>query len=597
MNGITSAQMVGEFEGYGGEDVLEIPPSAFRYGEDNILLVELSADSSQQNVLFGSSWPESGQITGSVLLEAVVETTVATPQVSVSWSGTNAEVTVKTSLLHHSFSQEGPWTVDGVLSDGSAEIAERSLTVQAQENGNSQQVTMTFPVPNAKQWSVQDPFLYQLHLTVTNSLGDRDDVAYYIGLRSIVLASGKWVINGKVLAINGEALTPQQDYDLRQKGQIEAWLKTERQKGINLIYFIGQIPDDLWLHAADQVGMGIWAELPVEMTPSGRLPNADIYQDLINEKMIHPSLLAWTVGKGLDSDALAQNYLRKAASEVQPIDLAFALTITPTSNSGLPADQTIYIQGNKIQGSWGQVVVQNPPPTTSLLWGKEPMVAYFWAILMIFLALMNIRSIPWRYKEIGEKKPKRRLRKAWFWLGWFILAREAMLGGIITSIIFSIPIDSNFWFSHLWPGIHLLQTQSPWLIWGFLSILLMLIRLLQTGVAAPHLPQEPHVVGLMFWLERRYYFAVLIALGWALIPWGLPFYIPLLGYLFLSLLFLPLRIHDIHRIGGKYRSFLWVPGILTGTLLVWGVFHYADWIYLWHMGRSFISISNLKRFV
>lgn len=581
LNGIASSQKIGEFEGSGGADGFEIPAKAFHYGEDNILVVELAGSTAQRTMFLGSNWPKSGKITGDILLDAAVETTLMPPQVNVSWIGTTAQITIKTSIQHHGFSQEGPWTIHGVLSDGSAGIAEQTLTLNAQEGIDNQPVILTLTVPDARRWTIQVPFLYQLYLTVTNSKGDIDDLVLPLGLRSIALTSGKWVLNDQVIPIKGEALTVQEESRLRHAGQAESWLKSKQQKGINLIYFIGQVPDELWLQVADRVGMGVWAELPVELIPSTRLPQPNVFRKTVVGKMLHPSLWAWTVGKGLDADALAQTYFRKAVNEVQP-DLAYAIKTTPEVLSGLSAEQSLYVRGNKLQGVWGEVTTQSLP-TSSVQWVQEPFVAGTWSLLMIFLVWMNIRSVTWRYKEISERKPKRRLRSAWFWNGLLVLARQGMLAGLVTSGIFRIQVHSNPWLSHLWPGIDLIQAQSPWLIWAMLSVLLMLIRLLQVGVGAPHLQGAPHSVGLVCWLERRYYFTVFISIGWALLPWGVPFYIPILGYIFLVLLFLPIRIHDIRRIGGHYRAFLWVPGIVAGALFIWASFHYSDWIYLWHM--------------
>ncbi len=583
LNGVASSQKIGEFEGSGGADGFSIPAKAFRYGEDNILVVELAGSTVQRTMFLGSDWPKSGKITGNIRLDAAVETTLMPPQVNVSWIETTAQITVKTSLQHHGFSQEEPWTIHGVLSDGSAGIAEQTLTVNAQDGTDNQPVILTFTVPDARRWTRQAPFLYQLYLTVTNSKGDLDDLALPLGLRSIALTSGKWVLNDQVIPIKGEALTAQEESRLRHAGQAESWLKSKQQKGINLVYFIGQIPDELWLQAADRVGMGVWAELPVELIPSSRLPQPNVFGKVVAGKMLHPSLWAWTVGKGLDADALAQTYFREAVKEVQP-DLAFAIKTTPAVLSGLSAEQSLYVQGNKLQGVWGEVTNESLP-TSSVQWVQEPFVAGTWSFLMIFLVWMNIRSVTWRYKEISERKPKRRLRSAWFWNGLFVFARQGMLAGLVTSGIFRIPIHLNPWLSHLWPGIDLIQAQSPWLIWALLSVLFMLIRLLQVGVVAPHLPDAPHSVALVYWLERRYYFAVFISIGWSLLPWGVPFYIPILGYIFLVFLFLPIRIRDIRRIGGHYRAFLWVPGIIAGVLFIWASFHYADWIYLWHMVR------------
>ena len=581
LNGIAGEQKVGEFEGSGGADELEIPAKAFRYGEDNILVVELAGSTEQRAMLFGSAWPKSGRILGEVRIEAVVETTLTPPQVDVTWDGTTAQVIVKTDLVHHDFLQEGPWTVYGVLSDGSVGVAEQTLTVQSLGNTDPQAVRLSFTIPNAQRWTIQAPFLYQLHLTVTNNRGDLDDLTLPLGLRSIALASGKWILNDQVISIKGEALTPQQEYRLRHDGQVKSWLTSERQKGINLIYFIGQIPDELWIQAADQVGMGIWAELPVELIPSNRLPRPDVFREIVAEKMYHPSLWAWTVGKGLDTDVLTQKYFQQSAKEIQP-NLAFAMNITTATLPGLSVEQSLYVQGNKIQGAWGQVTVA-APLDSGVRWVKEPIVTGYWALWMIFLAWMNIKSVTWRYKEIGEKKPRRRLRHAWFWDGLFVIAREGMLAGLITSGIYRIPISFSPWFAHLWPGIELVQAQSPWRIWIMLGALFMLIRLIQVGVVAPHLPDAPPALGLVHWLERRYRWAVFIAIGWAMSSWGVSLWIPILTYQLMVLLFFPIRIRDIHRIGGRYRLFLCVPGIISSVLLVWIIFHYADWIFLWHM--------------
>lgn len=580
LNGIEQIRKIGEFEGSGGADVLEIPANLFRYGEDNILVIELAASAEQKAVFLGSAWPKSGSITGNILLEAVVQTTLQPQQMSVSWEGNTAQATLKLNILHHGFLQDGPWTVYGVISDGSASIAEQTVTVQPQEDMSHQLVTLNFTVPEAHRWNLQDPYCYQLFLTVTNSFGDRDDLTLPVGFRSLGLSSGKWVLNDQIISIKGDALTPEAEFRLRNAGQVEAWLKSERQKGVNLIYFIGQIPDELWLQTADRVGVGIWSELPVELTPSSRLPRPEAFQQLIAEKMLHPSLWAWTVGKGLAGDNLAQTYLREAAQEVQP-DLAFAVKMSPQIPTGLTPDQSLNPQGNIIKGSWGQVTV-TAPSVSNVIWTKEPIFAGSWALLIIVLAWMNLRSMTWPYKDISEKKPKRRLRSAWFWGGLFVIAREGMLAGLVTAGIFRIPIHFSPWFPHLWPVIELIQAQSPWLILAMFSVLLMLGRLLQVGVAAPHLPDRPHPVGLIYWLERRYRFAALIsAIAWAAIPWGVPLYVPAVSYILFVSLFFPIRVRDIHRIGGHYRSFFWVPGIITGLLIVWVSLHKADWIYLW----------------
>lgn len=585
LNGVDSAHRLGEFEG-GGTNRLAIPASAFLYGQDNVLIVELSSSLGQSETVLGTAWPEQGQLTGQIYLEAEVATVLANPRVETVWDGTTAQVTVKADLIHHDFLDDGPWTVNAVLSDGSAEVGKKAVVLYPDENV-TQEVSWQFTVPEARKWSPEDPFLYQLYLTVANSKGDYDDIALGVGLRTVADVNGKIQLNGHDVLIKGVALSPELEQYYRSTGEVEQYLKEKRQEGINLVYFIGQFPDESWLQAADRVGMGVWAEWPVAMVPAGRLPQPSRYQSLAEEGKKHPSLWAWTVGKGLgyDNFAQTQNYLEEAGRAAAPLPVFAVQPVKPKAAS-LPGE--IIIREEKLAGAWGEVsLAEKTEDGVQGNWQVRDLAAGIWAGVMLLLAWMNVRSIGWRYKEIGEKKPKRKLRKAWFWHGLAIIGRVGTLAGIVTDMIFHAPTGIGDWVPHLWPAVEIIQAQSPWLIWAGLTLLLTLIRLLQLGIAAPHQPESPHPLGLAYWLERRYRWAVLPALLWALEPWGVPLVASLAAYLGFSILFLPVRIRDIHRVGGRYKPFMAVHGVLVAVIAAWGLFRMEDWAYLWQvLGQS-----------
>ncbi|MFZ3373555.1 MAG: glycosyl hydrolase, partial [Desulfitobacteriaceae bacterium] len=311
LNGVDNVHQLGEFEGSGVQNLLEIPATVFRYGEDNVLLIQLSASTAQKESLFSMTWPRTGEIIGQVRLQAVVETTMTNPQISVAWIGESAEVTVKTQLIHQTLSENGPWLVSGVLSDGSAEVAQQSLMIKPDGNSN-QTVALDFKVPRVQRWSKQNPFLYQLRLTVSNSKGDQDDVALPVGFRSIALADGKWQLNQETLAINGSVLSLEREAQLRNAGEVKSYLESELQRGVNLLYFLGSFPDELWLQTADQMGMGIWVEWPVDRVPESRLPDPAVFGELVSEGSRHPSIWAWTVGKGLENGSKTTAYVKGA---------------------------------------------------------------------------------------------------------------------------------------------------------------------------------------------------------------------------------------------------------------------------------------------
>lgn len=612
LNGADSGHRIGEFEGIGGTNRIAVQPSAFYYGRDNILLIQMSGGYRQRKGLFGLAWPSQGSIRGQVGLEALVETSIAAPSIQVAWQRQTAVLTVHIPLIHHTLMSRGPWTVDGVLSDGSAGVAEDSVVIQPAES-EFDEATLHFNVSNPRRWSQNDPFLYQLHLSVGNAAGDRDDLAFPIGFESLGMSQGKVQLNGETFAIRGRALNEAEEAGIRQKNQVRQFILEQKKAGVNLLYFVGTFPDTLWLDEADHLGMGIWAEWPDALLPTARLPHAQFFQPLSAENR-HPSLWAYTVGKGLDPQTIPASFAEEAGKAVGG-KLAFILRLNSRQVPGFPPDQSPLMEAGKIQGSWGEVTAPSPTDKleswpslkngfslgnlfltgmpfesvgkTSWMTGPwpQPGILLVWASLNLVITVGNLRSKSWRYKEIGEKKPKRRLREAWYWQGLAVLGRYGTLAGILMTAVFQAPVGIGPWLPRLWPGLELIQKQNPFLLWMILTIILLFLRVLQAGLSAPHLKGSPHPLGLVLWLEQRYRWVFLVALLLAAMPWGFSWFGALSAYLGLSFLFWPLRIRDVHRIGGRYRSFLLVPGILTFVVSAWLLLRGQDLMLLWHLSR------------
>ena len=584
LNGVDSADKVGEFEGYGGRNVVEIPPTAFKYGADNLLVIHLTSGVRAFSTLFSLPWPQTSVINGNIYLEGVVETALQAPQVNVSWQQDRANITVQTGLIHHNLSEVGPWSVTAVLSDNSTLVAQKTINVDMTESP-VQMVSLNLAVPSPHRWSLQDPFLYQLHLTVENRKGDQDDLSVPVGLRSLEISGANWRLNGVVMPVKGVLLSEEQQFNLRRTGQIKDWLTTERDKGVNLVYFAGGFPDNVWLETADRVGMGVWVEWPVSMVPAGRLFAPDVFRPLVQEANLHPSVWAWTVAKELDwKAAQTADFLRDAAEMVKP-NPAFALRLRPTAilAKTYPPERFPLVEGKQLKAGWG--VVEAAAETLSdprFVWPGK-IVVVIWAIVVLLISWMAFRTRSWRYKEIGIAKPRRWLRRAWFWHGMAFIAREGTLAGVATGLLYWLPAGFGPWLPNEWPALERLQAQSAWLIWLVLTLALVVIRFFQVGVAATHLPGAPHPLGLVYWLERRYRWILIVAGLWVAQFYGLPMYWALAAYAGLTMLFLPWRVHDMHRVGGRYRLFWPVPFVLAGAVLVWAVYHWADWVFVVHM--------------
>ncbi|HHY28941.1 MAG TPA: beta-galactosidase [Desulfitobacterium dehalogenans] len=566
LNGMESSQRIGSVVSEGGNGRLQIPITALNHGQDNLLLLELTAPSSQKTTFLGSGYPDKGRITGGISLQAVMETSIENPRTQVTWEEHIAQVQVDFQLSHHGFSEYGPWTVQGVISDGSAEIAQAITQVHSDES-SVQPVSLTFQVPDGHPWTPEDPYLYQVYLTVSNTKGDRDDIAFALGLTSLEYREGLFLLNGKELPIKGLALSPEKEYELRNRGDVAGWLNECKTQGYNLIYFLGHRPDEYWLQEADRAGIGLWVELPGSaMVPAQRLPEPKVWEEWTKVSSLHPSVWAYTSGIGLEynSQSLVRAYEEEVRSIAAPIP-AFNLNLT---------------DGDSIVGPWGEI--EQPKEVQELregLWPEEKWVSIIWAVLLVIVAWSNLAAVNWRYKELRNKKPKRALRKAWFWQGFAMVTRQMTLAGILTALLFNTRVPWAQWIPNQWPLWEGIKLQSPWLIWVIMGSLFTLLRLLQVGVVAPHMPGAPDTKGLAAWLERRYFWNWTVGVLWALQSWGIPRSVPILVYMGFNLLFLPIKVRDVHRIGGGYAAFLWVPGIIFLILGVVAAFRWEDIFY------------------
>lgn len=587
LNGMESINRIGTVESEAGGERLEIPINALRHGADNLLLFEMKAPPSQEKTLFGTQFPVKGQISGSITLQAVMETSLENPQLQVLWENDTAKVQLDVRLNHHGFSEYGPWTVHGVLSDGSAEVAQATVQIKPDENP-VQALSMTFNIPNGRKWSTEDPYLYQLYLTVTNPKGDKDDLAFPVALSSLRFEEGVFLQKGKAHLIKGLAIQPDTEHRVRAAGEINTRLKDYKSKGYNLLYFIGNYPDELWLQEADKIGMGIWAELPGSaMVPIKRLNEPRVWGNLIQSGTLHPSLWAYTAGKGLESNSRValQAYEKEINKIAYPIP---TFNVRLTEQLAFQPEYSPLYTDRKIQGAWGEVgLTEETLEESAERWPQERWTSGLWAILVLIVAWANLAAVNWRYKELYTKKPKRALRRAWFWQGLALLSREITLAGVLTSFLLSAEVPWAPMIPNQWPLWDMIQLQSPWLIWALLGSLFTLGRLLQVGVAAPHMPGSPAPMGLALWLERRNAWNWIVALLWLLQPWGIPRYIPILVYIVLSIIFLPLKIRDVRRVGGRFSYFLLVPGFIVTTVCIMLLFRWEDGLFLWRLIQAY----------
>ncbi|NUS05465.1 MAG: glycoside hydrolase family 2 [Nonomuraea sp.] len=137
---------------------------------------------------------------------------------------------------------------------------------------------LRIPVPDARLWTPDDPFLYDLRVTLTGT-GGGDTVSGYFGMRSV----GKAVVGGVLRpTLNGRFLfqmgTLDQGYwpDGIATAPTDAALRfdLEQQKalGFNTVRKHIKVEPARWYYWADRLGLLVWQDMPAMRT--GVTPSA-----------------------------------------------------------------------------------------------------------------------------------------------------------------------------------------------------------------------------------------------------------------------------------------------------------------------------------
>lgn len=584
LNGIDQVNFLGEITGTGGTYKLDIAPTRFEFGRENTLFIEISPGSLGKEQLFSWFWPGQGRITGQIRLEAVPESTVDLAGTSFSYDNSKEQLIVKTVVNHHQTLDKEPWIIKGVITKNEQKVAECLLPLST--NGMySQTVELVFNLPGADFWSMENPHLYELQLAAVNSRGDMDSVQVPLGIRKFSADHGKWKINGQELPVQGIILFRDEEYRIRNLREIDNWLSALKEEGINLIYFMGYFPDEVWFYAADRLGMGVWLELPVNMVPEEKLPDPELYEGLLAYSWRHPSILAWTPAKCLAPSVQAEDFFKEIKERV-PFLPVFHLSYKPAEkHEGM---ENILLSAEGFQGDWGRVdLVEDhglKANSGSYGWKGQKAAVIVWFVWLVFISIRNWRSARWKYEELFSSRPKRPVREAFFWGCLALVSRMGTLAGLLIFLLLGFNIRIPYWLSYELGWISLLQNQEPFILWFFLTMSLITFRLIRVGVGASLFPGKPSSLGLTCWLEQKYQWLILPGAVWVMtVIYGLPAYLPLAVYVVLDLIFIPVRIRGVWKAKGSYLVLGLVPATAAAGFLAALIWHREDLIYVWKM--------------
>lgn len=201
--------------------------------------------------------------------------------------------------------------------------------------GEEKIVTQTLPVPDAKLWSPENPFLYTLE---TGTSGDARTTRF--GMREFHFdrTTRLPMLNGKVCYLRGSSITLHRFFGDAQCGGLpwnESWVRKllvdipHRMNWNAFRICIGPAPQQ-WLDIADEAGLLLQYEFPIwsdrEATPAKKMRHTLWHEDDIVEQLgefmrdnwNHPSVVLWDASNETHWDFLRD----KLVPAVRGLDLS-----------------------------------------------------------------------------------------------------------------------------------------------------------------------------------------------------------------------------------------------------------------------------------
>lgn len=162
------------------------------------------------------------------------------------------------------------------------------------------------PVPEARLWSPDDPFLYDLEVRLRDGRRVVDTVDSYFGMREIGVAPGadgrnRITLNGEVLFLMStldQGYWPDGIYTAPTDKALAFDLEKHKELGFNTVRKHIKVEPDRWFYHADRLGLLVWQDMPAMRT--GGRPPVDAQQqferelrEMVDQNSSWTSVIGW----------------------------------------------------------------------------------------------------------------------------------------------------------------------------------------------------------------------------------------------------------------------------------------------------------------
>jgi hypothetical protein len=176
------------------------------------------------------------------------------------------------------------------------------------------------PLTSPHLWSPEDPFLYDLQVTLKDGDKTLDSISSYFGMRKIALRKDdqgftRIALNDRFTFQVGtldQGFWPDGIYTAPTDEALRSDIEFLKASGFNLTRKHVKIEPDRWYYWCDKLGLLVWQDMPSgnNSTPDGRRNFETELLRMVQDLENHPSIVVWVLfneGWGqYDTERLAQ---------------------------------------------------------------------------------------------------------------------------------------------------------------------------------------------------------------------------------------------------------------------------------------------------
>lgn len=184
-------------------------------------------------------------------------------------------------------------------------------------------LTVEVPIPDGKPWSFRAPYLYTATLSLLKGGKPIDLVSTRFGLREIKVEGPHFLLNGKIIFLNGygdDSIYPETMAFPSDKEDYLKRLRLVKSYGFNYVRHHSHMLPPEYYDACDEVGMLVSAEYPIAYgnratTDAANANHRTIMRGAIRRHRNHPSIFNWCMGNEGGGDTLRKDFLQIVREE------------------------------------------------------------------------------------------------------------------------------------------------------------------------------------------------------------------------------------------------------------------------------------------